>query len=81
MKFNQCRYDKELFGQFVETNLQMVAYGCFYTGIFFLFCSFGAGLMRQEIRTEHIILKAAEKELTMSLEREGVHGYVIKKNS
>ena len=65
------RYDKELFGQFVETNLQMVAYGCFYTGIFFLFCSFGAGLMRQEIRTEHIILKAAEKELTMSLEREG----------
>ena len=51
----------------------MIAFGCFYTGIFFLFCSFGAGLMRQEIKTEHHILKAAEKQLTLVLGEEEAH--------
>ena len=51
----------------------MIAFGCFYTGIFFLFCSFGAGLMRQEIKTEHHILKAAEKQLTLVLGQEEAH--------
>ena len=66
------RYDKVLFGAFVETNLQMMAFGCFYTGIFFLFCSFGAGLMRQEIKTEHHILKAEEKKLMQILNAEEI---------
>lgn len=66
------RYDRVLFGDFISTYLQTIAFMCFYIGIFFLFCSFGAGLMRQEIKTEHAILKAAEKQLTISLQKEEV---------
>jgi hypothetical protein len=64
------RYDRVLFGEFIATYLQSIAFLCFYIGIFFLFCSFGAGLMRQEIKTEHMILKAAEKNLTLALNKE-----------
>lgn len=64
------RYDRVLFSAFITTYLQSMAFGCFYIGCFFLFCSFGAGLMRQEIKTESAILKAAEKSLTLSLNKE-----------
>jgi hypothetical protein len=63
------RYDRVLFGEFVSSNLQMIAFGCFYTGVFFLFCAFGAGLMRQEIKVEHLTLKEAEKREMLSMER------------
>merc|ERR1719498_1676817 len=62
-------YDRVLFGEFINSNLQMIAFGCFYTGVFFLFCAFGAGLMRQEIKVEHLTLKEAEKREMLSMER------------
>ena len=66
----QGRYDRLLFNEFIKTNLQMMSIGILYTALFFLLCALGAGLMRQEIATEKIILQEAERTLLLKLDVE-----------
>lgn len=63
------RYDRVLFREFVQDNLLIMAFSSSYMGIFFLVCAFGAGLMRREIKVEHLTLREAEKREILSMER------------